>query len=349
MKSHLYVAVMNGSQPYIPLLRFSSTDDRETQTTNTIATSASNSTDNRNGSLQGFSKANIMIIILFVVIFLILIFVIYIVALYAKRQRMLPATATAPTAPDLNISRTRSRGVHQSVIDTFPAIGYATVKILRSSKSPLECAICISEFVDDDILRLLPGCRHVFHTDCIDTWLENHVTCPVCRSNLSDPEVLAGKRLLSMNSELEDFDISSQVSEHEQKSDNSLRRKEIRRAQSITEGWERFTLTLPEQVLREIEATKKHRRSTSVQDYTFQGKASWRDRKLSAFFKSFSQNKRNREGDDMSTVAEGVEASVSTATSSRHIIETSIHGETSETEPTLVEVDLTDLPVHERV
>lgn len=346
MKSHLYVAVMNGSQPYIPLLRFSSTDDRETQTNNTIATSASNSTPNRDGSLQG-SKADI---ILFVVIFLIVIFAIYIVTLYAKRQRMLPATATVPTStPDLNISRTRSRGVDQSVIDTFPAIGFATVKILRTSKSPLECAICISEFVDDDILRLLPGCRHVFHTDCIDTWLENHVTCPVCRSNLSDPEVLAGKRLLSMNSELEDFDISSQVSEHEQKSDNGLRRKEIRRAQSITEGWERFTLTLPEQVLKEIEATKKYRRSTSMQDYTFQGKASWRDGKLSAYLKSFSRNGRNREGDDMSTVAEGVEASVSTATSSRHIIETSIHGEISETEPTLVEVDLTDLPVHERV
>lgn len=335
---------MNGSQPYIPLLRFSSTDDRGTQTT--IATSASNSTHNSNGSLRGFSKAEIILV---VVMFLILIFVIYIVTLYAKRQWMPPATATAPTTPELNISRTRSRGVDQSVIDTFPAIGYATVKILRTSKSPLECAICISEFIDDDILRLLPGCRHVFHTDCINTWLENHVTCPVCRSNLSDPEVLAGKRLLSMNSELEDFDISSQVSEHEQKSDNGLRGKENRRAQSITEGWERFTLMLPEQVFKEIEATKKHRRSTSVQDYTFQGKASWRDGKLNAFFKSFSRNGRNREGDDVSTVAEGVEASVSTATSSRHLIVPSIHGETSETEPTLVEVDLTDLPVHERV
>lgn len=335
---------MNGSQPYIPLLRFSSTDDRGTQTT--IATSASNSTHNSNGSLRDFSKAEIILV---VVMFLILIFVIYIVTLYAKRQWMPPTTATAPTTPELNISRTRSRGVDQSVIDTFPAIGYATVKILRTSKSPLECAICISEFIDDDILRLLPGCRHVFHTDCIDTWLENHVTCPVCRSNLSDPEVLAGKRLLSMNSELEDFDISSQVSEHEQKSDNGLRGKENRRAQSITEGWERFTLILPEQVLKEIEATKKHRRSTSVQDYTFQGKASWRDGKLNAFFKSFSRNGQNREGDDMSTVAEGVEASVSTATTSRHLIVSSIHGETSETEPTLVEVDLTDLPVHERV
>ncbi|XP_078165204.1 putative RING-H2 finger protein ATL36 [Carex rostrata] len=335
---------MNGSQPYIPLLRFSSTDDRGTETT--IATSASNSTHNSNGSLRGFSKAEIILV---VVMFLILIFVIYIVTLYAKRQWMPPPTATAPTTPDLNISRTRSRGVDQSVIDTFPAIGYATVKILRTSKSPLECAICISEFIDDDILQLLPGCRHVFHTDCIDTWLENHVTCPVCRSNLSDPEVLAGKRLLSMNSELEDFDISSQVSEHEQKSDNGLRGKENRRAQSITEGWERFTLMLPEQVFKEIEATKKHRRSTSVQDYTFQGKASWRDGKLNAFFKFLSRNGRNREGDDMSTVAEGVEASVSMATSSRHLIVPSIHGETSETEPTLVEVDLTDLPVHERV
>jgi Ring finger domain len=288
-----------------------------------------------------------MQIILLVGLFLILVFLIYMASRYARWQIMLPVMA--PITPDLNITRPRSHGVDQSIIEAFPMISYAAVKIVRTSKSPLECAICLSEFVDDDVLRLLPGCRHVFHTGCISTWLENHVTCPVCRSNLSDPEVLAGKRLLSMNSELEEFDISSQMSEHEMKSDNGPRVKEIRRAQSITEGWERFTLTLPGKVLKEIEAAGKHRRSTSVQDYTFQGKESWRDRKLHTVFKSFSRNGRNHECEDMSTVAEGVEASASVEASIWQLDEPSIHDEISETELTMVEVDLTDLPVHERV
>lgn len=339
------MAFLNGTQPWITQLRFSSSEDSQANTT--IATTATDSTHNSTKGSQEVSTVE-MELILVAGMFLILIFLIYMAMIYAKRQSMLPATA--PVTPDLNITRPRSRGVDQSIIEAFPVIGYGAVKIIRTSKTPLECAICLSEFVDNDILLLLPGCRHVFHTDCINIWLENRVTCPVCRSNLSDPEVLAGKRLLSMNSELEDFDTSMQMSEPELKSDNGPRVKDIRRAQSITEGWERFTLMLPEQVLKEIEAAGKHRRSTSVQDYTFQGKASWRDGKLRAFFKSFSRNGRNQEGDqDMLTVVEGIEASVPTAASSRHLIEPSLHSETSETEPTLAEVDLTNLTIHERV
>lgn len=45
--------------------------------------------------------------------------------------------------------------------------------------------MCLSEFDGHDLLRLLPTCNHVFHTECIDAWLGSHVTCPVCRSRLT--------------------------------------------------------------------------------------------------------------------------------------------------------------------
>ncbi|XP_068643580.1 E3 ubiquitin-protein ligase ATL6-like [Aristolochia californica] len=81
-------------------------------------------------------------------------------------------------------SRRAARGLDPAVVETFPIFEYSVVKNLKIGKGTLECAVCLSEFKDDETLRLLPKCNHVFHPDCIDAWLSNHTTCPVCRSNL---------------------------------------------------------------------------------------------------------------------------------------------------------------------
>ncbi|XBH93525.1 hypothetical protein VPH35_084430 [Triticum aestivum] len=43
------------------------------------------------------------------------------------------------------------------------------------------CAICLSEFVDGEKVRVLPLCGHAFHVRCIDAWLVSHGSCPTCR------------------------------------------------------------------------------------------------------------------------------------------------------------------------
>ncbi|KAE8682188.1 putative 2-oxoglutarate and Fe(II)-dependent oxygenase superfamily protein [Hibiscus syriacus] len=82
-------------------------------------------------------------------------------------------------------SRRLTHGVDSSVIKSFPTFLYSTVKGLVIGKAALECAICLNEFEDDETLRLIPKCSHVFHPDCIDAWLSSHFTCPVCRANLA--------------------------------------------------------------------------------------------------------------------------------------------------------------------
>ncbi|KAM7257447.1 hypothetical protein ACFE04_013188 [Oxalis oulophora] len=47
-----------------------------------------------------------------------------------------------------------------------------------------DCSVCLSEFVDNENLRLLPKCSHAFHVQCIDKWLKSHSTCPLCRANI---------------------------------------------------------------------------------------------------------------------------------------------------------------------
>ena len=40
--------------------------------------------------------------------------------------------------------------------------------------------ICLCDFESGDILRQLP-CKHEFHQPCIDSWMDRHRTCPLCR------------------------------------------------------------------------------------------------------------------------------------------------------------------------
>lgn len=48
------------------------------------------------------------------------------------------------------------------------------------------CTACLEEYRDDDVLRILPYCGHSFHVTCIDIWLQQHSTCPICRMSLRE-------------------------------------------------------------------------------------------------------------------------------------------------------------------
>ncbi|XP_024960461.1 RING-H2 finger protein ATL56-like [Cynara cardunculus var. scolymus] len=50
-----------------------------------------------------------------------------------------------------------------------------------SSSSSGDCSICLENFKEREFCRLLPECDHVFHADCVDSWLTKVPNCPVCR------------------------------------------------------------------------------------------------------------------------------------------------------------------------
>lgn len=47
-----------------------------------------------------------------------------------------------------------------------------------------QCVICLGEYKEKEILRIIPYCGHTFHLSCIDMWLRKQSTCPVCRLTL---------------------------------------------------------------------------------------------------------------------------------------------------------------------
>ncbi|KMT01575.1 hypothetical protein BVRB_9g215710 [Beta vulgaris subsp. vulgaris] len=70
-------------------------------------------------------------------------------------------------------------GLDKKALNLLPTTNY--VCEAGGSNKQTDCAICLTEFADGDIMRILPRCNHVFHVTCIDTWLGSHSSCPSCR------------------------------------------------------------------------------------------------------------------------------------------------------------------------
>ncbi|KAH7852563.1 hypothetical protein Vadar_026396 [Vaccinium darrowii] len=96
------------------------------------------------------------------------------------------SSSSAAAAAAARPRRLSPRGLDQAAIDSFPVFNFSEIKHLKIGKGALTCAVCVSEFEDNERLRLLPKCDHVFHPECIDPWLASHSTCPICRANLSE-------------------------------------------------------------------------------------------------------------------------------------------------------------------
>ncbi|KAL8515755.1 hypothetical protein ACS0TY_014442 [Phlomoides rotata] len=80
-----------------------------------------------------------------------------------------------------------NRGLNEAQIRSIPIFKFQKVdKEEKVSDAKLcECAVCLNEFQEEEKLRIIPNCAHVFHIDCIDIWLQNNANCPLCRRSIS--------------------------------------------------------------------------------------------------------------------------------------------------------------------
>lgn len=70
-------------------------------------------------------------------------------------------------------------------------------KINLSKYVNIECSVCRDQYkLDEEIINM--PCAHIFHTDCLMPWLNEHNSCPVCRFELKtdDPQYENRKREL---------------------------------------------------------------------------------------------------------------------------------------------------------
>ncbi|KAG2267361.1 hypothetical protein Bca4012_038634 [Brassica carinata] len=84
-----------------------------------------------------------------------------------------------------------NRGLDESAIRAIPIFKFKKRDVVSGgggedqNKSTQECSVCLNEFQEDEKLRIIPNCCHVFHIDCIDIWLQSNANCPLCRTSVS--------------------------------------------------------------------------------------------------------------------------------------------------------------------
>lgn len=74
-----------------------------------------------------------------------------------------------------------TRGLDEALIKSITVCKYKKGDGLIEGT---DCSVCLSEFEEDESLRLLPKCNHAFHVPCVDRWLNSHSNCPLCRANV---------------------------------------------------------------------------------------------------------------------------------------------------------------------
>ena len=105
-------------------------------------------------------------------------------------------------------------GLDQNFIDTIPVVKYrkkaggdsaessaahgATIAVndddansVHSEDDEDVCPICLCSLDEGSDVNVLP-CDHVFHPECVGTWLKRNATCPACRQSLRT--LMAGGR-----------------------------------------------------------------------------------------------------------------------------------------------------------
>jgi hypothetical protein len=79
-----------------------------------------------------------------------------------------------------------SESLHEKPLDIaiFDNLVVAKIKdVEKLDNEKKQCAICLENYVNGDESIALP-CIHIFHANCIKTWLRSHNNCPSCKREI---------------------------------------------------------------------------------------------------------------------------------------------------------------------
>ena len=58
-------------------------------------------------------------------------------------------------------------------------------KVYEQEEGELDtCSICLGDIENNQIIREINKCKHIFHVDCADRWFQDNIKCPNCRQDI---------------------------------------------------------------------------------------------------------------------------------------------------------------------
>ncbi|NXJ74039.1 RN128 ligase, partial [Trogon melanurus] len=92
------------------------------------------------------------------------------------------------SARRLRIARAQSRNQRRLKARAKKAIEQLQLRTLKQGDKETgpdgdSCVVCIELYKPNEVVRILT-CNHLFHKNCIDPWLLEHRTCPMCKCDI---------------------------------------------------------------------------------------------------------------------------------------------------------------------
>ncbi|KAK9742725.1 hypothetical protein RND81_03G193700 [Saponaria officinalis] len=226
------------------------------------------SADTSPSSSTSSSDVSLLITVLIVAIAIILSASLYLLLRFLRRNRISDNVTTTTTTLPHSLSSSSEKSLCQvsPIVDALPLFTYDNI----AGKSAGDCAVCLSKFEKDDVLRLLPICCHAFHAECIDTWLSANLTCPLCRSPIlmSDNDVI--EKLVGGEERSRSFRVEIGNVSNRQRGSSAVNSGEIRRSYSLGGSFD-YVISAGDDAIADLTSTGSFRQTSEnykEADYT---------------------------------------------------------------------------------